>query len=101
MRSCLTLGTSSQNSRIRALGIVAMAFIVAAVAIGPLGLCGATDTYWVSAMAAICVSALIPPVWQTSGWIMSTALWFKSSMNLVLVTILSPVAIGTGDFDLT
>ena len=38
------------------------------MAIGPMGLCGASGIEWVSAGAAILRASLSPPQWQTSGW---------------------------------
>ena len=55
-------------SWIRAFGATASTTRLAAVATGPLGLCGATRTIQVSAIEAMASVSAMPPAWMTSGW---------------------------------
>src|SRR5690606_6837958 len=83
------------------LGVAAAKWIVAAVAIGPFGLWGATAIWCASAIDAIFRASQRPPQCERSGWMMWQARFAIRSRNCALPTRRSPVAIGMFDFWVT
>ena len=88
-------GTSLRmTSWMRWLGVATARCRLATVAMGPRGLCGATEMPWASAMAAIRRTSLMPPVWHTSGWATAMAPRSKKGRKAQRPMSRSPVATG-------